>query len=106
MILRRYYHRHVRHHQRFHIAVFLTIIAVAWIVVPPVTRFFETVGSYDPKVYEPKDAERGMWLANRPLSLEGISWDTLLKVALFIFAGLAWLAVAPGMQRPGRSSRR
>ena len=37
MSLRRYYHHHVKHHQRFHVAVLLTIVAVAWVAVPAVT---------------------------------------------------------------------
>ena len=107
MTLRRFYHRHVKRHHRFNAAVFLTIFAVAWVAVPAVTRFIETVGSYDPRGYEPKDADRGVWLENRtPLFFEGLTWENILKIALFIFAGLAWLAVAPSLQRPGRPTRR
>ncbi|HEV8640887.1 MAG TPA: hypothetical protein VGV13_07310 [Methylomirabilota bacterium] len=107
MRLRRYYYHHVKPHQRFHIAVFLTIIAVAWIAVPGVARFVETIGSYNPAGYEPKDGERAEWLAKRdPNPFGYLTWENLLKIALFIFVGLAWLAVAPTLQRPGRSLRR
>ena len=107
MSLRRYYHRQVKHHQRFHVAVFLTILAVAWVAVPAVTSFVETVGRYVPRVYEPKDTERGLWLEQRGTPfIQSLTWENILKVALFIFAALAWLAVAPSIQRPGRPTRR
>jgi hypothetical protein len=106
MSLRRFYHHHVKHHQRFNVAVFLTIVAVAWVAVPPVSDVFNTIGLYDPRAYEPKDAERAEWLARRDvLALPQVSWENLGKVALIIFVGLAWLAVTP-RARPGRSSRR
>ncbi|MBI1736106.1 MAG: hypothetical protein HYR51_13100 [Candidatus Rokubacteria bacterium] len=106
MSLRRYYHRHVRHHHRFNIAVLLTIIAVAWIAVPAVARFVETMSSYDPAVYEPKDGERGEWMAKHaPLSLDTLTWQTLLKVVLFVFAALAWFTVSSSATRPGGSAR-
>ncbi len=107
MSLRRYYHHHVKHHQRFHVAVLLTIVAVAWVAVPAVARFVDSVGSYDPKGYEPKDTERATWLEHRDgLLLDTLSWADLLKIALFIFAAIAWLAVAPAVHRPGRVPRR
>lgn len=107
MSLRRLYHRHVAHRGRFYVAVLLTIVAVAWIAVPLVVDFVQTVGSYDPSVYEPKDIQRGEYLATRGrISLDDLTWDNILKVALFIFSALAWMAVAPAMHRPGRSPRR
>ena len=106
MGLRRFYHHHVKHHQRFNVAVILTIVTVAWVAVPPVSSVFQTIGVYDPRGYEPKDAERGEWLARRDaLRLPAVSWENLAKIALIIFVGLAWLAVTP-RTRPGRSSRR
>lgn len=112
MSLRRFYHRHVRHHHRFNIAFLLTIVAVAWIAVPAVARFVDTVGSYNPAVYEPKDGERGTWMAQQgSLSLDTLTWQTVLKIALFVFAALAWFAVSssatrPGASRPGASAGR
>jgi hypothetical protein len=96
MSLRRRYHRHVRHHHRFSIAVVLTMIAVAWIAVPAVARFVDTVGSYDPRAYEPKDVQRGEWIASNPslYLVETLSWETVVKLVLFVFAALAWLAVS------------
>lgn len=102
-LLRRYYHHQFRHHQRFHVAVVLTIVAVSYAIVPAVVRFVESLATYNPIRYEPKDVERGAWLERKiPLGLADIAWDDLLKIALFILAGLAWLAVAP----PAGSERR
>ena len=113
MSLRRFYHRHVRHHHRFNVAVVLTMIAVAWIVVPAVARFVDTLGRYDPAVYEPKDIQRSQWIASNPsLLLETLTLETALKLALFVFAALAWFAVSsstPGAGSrpgPGRAPRR
>lgn len=107
MRLRRFYHRYVKHHHRFNIAVFLSILAVAWIVVPAVVRFVETVSQYNPLAYEPKDVERGQWVERRPiLSVEDLTLENILKLVLFLFAGLAWLLLAPTLQRSSRTGRR
>jgi hypothetical protein len=107
MSLRRYYHHHVKHHHRFHVAVLLTMIAVAWVAVPMVARFVDSLSSYDPAGYEPKDAARAQALGMRDgFSIVGVSWDDILKIVLFILAGLAWLAVAPSINRPSRAPRR
>ena len=106
MSLRRFYHRYVRHHHRFNIAVILTIVAIAWVVVPAVVSVVETVSLYNPEDYEPKDTERGHWLARRDaLSTAAFTLENVLKVILFLFVGLAWLLLAPTLQRPGRSRR-
>lgn len=104
MSLRRFYHRYVRHHHRFNIAVVLTMVAVAWIVVPAVARFVETLGRYDPAAYEPKDAQRTEWIASNPaLFVETLTWETAVKLALFVFAALAWFAVSSSTPRGGGS---
>lgn len=107
MSVRRFYHRHVRHHHRFNVAVILTIVAVSWIVVPAVVRIIDSAGSYAPSGYEPRDASRGEWLVNRgPITLDQfvLTWEDAAKLLLFLVVALAWLAVAPGTSR--RSGRR
>jgi hypothetical protein len=105
-LLRRYHHR-LRHHQRFHVAVLLTIVAVSYVAVPAVLRVVEAVGSYDPGGYDPKDFARGAWLARRGAATVGaLAWDDLVKFGLFVLAGLAWLAVGPAGASPRRRLRR
>lgn len=107
MSLRRFYHRYVKHHHRFNIAVILTIIALAWIVVPAVVSFVETVSQYNPLAYEPKDAQRGQLMGRRQaLAADVLTLENVLKIVLCLFAGLAWLMLAPTLQRSGRSGRR
>ncbi len=105
MSLRRYYHHHLKHHQRFHLAVMLTIVAVAYVVVPSVVQFIESAVNYNPRDYEPKDVERTQWLSRNPFRLDDFAWDNLIKVTLFVLAGLAWLAIGPG-RSPRPPSRR
>src|SRR5437773_6353628 len=62
MSLRRYYHRHFGHHERFHLAVIFTIVVVAYVVVPIAVRYIEALQGYSPHFYEPKDLERQEWL--------------------------------------------
>ena len=107
MSLRRFYHRYVRHHHRFNVAVTLTIVAIAWIVVPAVVSLVESFKHYNPQAYEPKDVERGQWIGRREvLTVEDFTWENILKLALFVFVGLAWLLLAPTLQRSSGSSRR
>jgi hypothetical protein len=105
MSLRRFYHRHVRHRHRFNVAIILTIVAIAWIVVPAVVSVIESLARYDPTVYEPKDIERGVWMRRQMLSVEHLTLENLLKLALFVFVGLAWLMLAPTLQRSSRPRR-
>lgn len=106
MSLRRFYHRYVRHHHRFNIAIILTVVAIAWIVVPAVVRLVDALAHYNPSAYEPKDLERGVWVGRRDiLSADHFTLENILKLALFVFAGLAWLLLAPGLQRSSRPRR-
>lgn len=102
--LRRVYHRHVKRHHRFNVAVILTIVAVSWIVVPPVVRIIDSAADYAPTDYDPRDVQRGERLVRGPMSLDDfvLTWEDAAKLLLFLIVALAWLAVAPGMRRSGR----
>jgi ribosomal protein S16 len=52
-------YRQARRKARFHFAVLLTIVVVAYVAVPQVARVIEAVGGYNPGHFEPKDLERG-----------------------------------------------
>jgi hypothetical protein len=102
MSLRRTYRR-ARRQARFTIAVLLTIVAVAYVAVPPVARLVESVGGYDPRHYEPKDLERAAWLqqADGATLFSRLPWDTLISVALFLLVAVVWLTLLP----PGPARR-
>ena len=95
--LRRYYHRHFGHNERFHLAVIFTILVVAWVAVPLVVRFIDAVRGYDPAFYEPKDFERQDWIKRQvaPAVLPGISWEIVIDVTLFLLVAVVWLTFVP-----------
>jgi hypothetical protein len=101
MSLRRAFRR-ARRQARFNFAVLLTIVAVAYVGVPHVARVVESLGGYNPGVYEPKDVERGAWLerATDATLLSRVSWDTLVNIALFLLVAVVWLTLVP--TRTGR----
>ncbi|OLC94092.1 MAG: hypothetical protein AUJ05_06400 [Candidatus Rokubacteria bacterium 13_1_40CM_3_69_38] len=103
MSLRRYYHRHFGHHERFHLAVIFTIVVVAYVVVPIAVRYIEALQGYSPHFYEPKDLERQEWLRRTgvPNQLAGLSWDVVVNTALLILVAVVWLTLVPT-----RASRR
>lgn len=53
--LRRAVQRHFGSHGRFHLAVVLSVFAVADVAVPRVARLLGSVARYNPAGYEPKD---------------------------------------------------
>jgi hypothetical protein len=103
MSLRRYYHRHFGHHERFHLAVILTIIVVAYVVVPVTVRYIEALQGYSPDHYEPKDLEREEWLRQKgiPRELAGLSWGAVVNAVLLILVAVVWVTLVPT-----RASRR
>ena len=101
--LRRYYRRHFGHHERFHVAVILTIVIVAYVVVPVAVRYIDALQGYSPAAYEPKDRERQDLLSQRgvPEGLAGLSWEVVVNTLLVILVAVVWLTLVPT-----RASRR
>lgn len=97
MSLRRYYHRRFGHHERFHLAVILTIVVAAYVVVPLVVRYIDALQGYAPSYYEPKDAAREAWLRQRgvPQDLAGVSWEVVVDILLFLLVAIVWLTLVP-----------
>jgi len=95
--------RRVRRLDRFHLAVFFTIVAVAYVAVPQVVRFIDAVRGYDPAYYEPKDFERQAWLKRQvaPAVLPGFSWEFMIDIILFLLVAVVWLTFVPA-RSPGR----
>ncbi|MGH7276275.1 MAG: hypothetical protein ACREIY_04530 [Candidatus Rokuibacteriota bacterium] len=97
MSLRRYYHRRFGHHERFHFAVVLTIVVVAYVVVPGVVRYIDALQGYSPTYYEPKDSQRQEWLRARgvPQQLTDVPFDVVVDIVLFVLVAIVWLTVVP-----------
>jgi hypothetical protein len=107
MSLGRALRRHVRRYDRFHVAVFLTIVVAAYVAVPQVVKFVDAVRGYDPAFYEPKDFERQAWIKRQvaPTMLPGFSWEIVIDILLFLLVAVVWLTFVPA-RGPGRHSRR
>jgi hypothetical protein len=86
--------------QRFHIAVLLTIVVLAYAGVPHVARVVDSLAGYSPSHYEPKDAERETWVQKSEESLLAtIPWTTVVNVLLFLLVAIVWLTVVPPIAR-------
>jgi hypothetical protein len=94
---RRSLRRRLRRYDRFHLAVVLTILVVAYVAVPQVVRFVDAVRGYDPAFYEPKDFERQAWIKRQvaPEVLPGFSWEILIDIILFLLVAVVWLTFVP-----------
>jgi hypothetical protein len=84
--------------------VIVTIVVVAYVLVPSVARFLGAVGGYNPASYEPKDLARESWLDARGqvVGLPGVSREMVVNILLFLMVVVVWLALVP----PGASRRR
>ena len=105
--LRRAYHRGLGEHARFNFAVALTIVFVAWVVVPGVAGFVGAWAGYAPLYYEPKDLERPTWIDNATSDtlLARLQWNDVLGGALFLLMALVWLTVMADRTARHRRSR-
>jgi hypothetical protein len=101
--LRRYYQRRFGYHERFLVAMTITILVVAYVAVPLIVEFVDAVRGYDPAYYEPKDFERQDWLRRQiaPAALPGLSWEIVIDIVLFLLVAVVWLTCVPA-----RSPRR
>ena len=93
--------------RRFTLAVAVTIVVVAYVVVPWVSDLIEGIARYTPTFYEPKDFERG---GVRPVRTRTVAdpggWgpDALVKAGLCVLLVVVWfMATTDGGRRGGRS---
>ena len=79
----------------------VTIIVVAYLVVPNVARFLHAAGGYDPTGYEPKDTARASWLDSkgRMVGLPQFSVNQVINVALFVLVVVLWLNLTDRRRR-------
>ena len=88
--------------QRFHVAMLLTIVVLAYAGVPHVARVMDGMSGYTSGHYEPKDAEREAWIQKADDAfLAHIPWETVIHVLLFLLVAVVWLTLVPA-----RTSRR
>lgn len=114
-------HRHRRHRRwrpilgaraRFYVVTLLTIVTVAYVVVPLTVDLGDSMNAYAPKYYDPKDFTRGDYLADQarhgllPASmnvwLSGLSLDRVVGIGLVCVVIIAWLTILPDTSRSGR----
>jgi len=81
--------------------VIVTIVVVAYLVVPNVTRFLHAAGGYDPTGYEPKDTARASWLdaKGHMVGLPQFSIDQVVNVGLFVLVIVLWLNLTDRRRR-------
>lgn len=116
--------RHRRHHRsrltprlaariRFYVVTFLTIVAVSYVAVPVASDFAESMTSYAPRHYDPKDFTRNDYLAEQarqdttPQAHDGIfpaslSSNRLIGMGLVVVVVVAWLGLLPLSSREPR----
>ena len=89
--------RRFDHRTRFQFAVVLTIVAVAYVAVPPVVGFVESMAGYSPRDYEPKDFARGEWLRQQESGglIDRVSWQTASSILVFVIVAVVWLTLVP-----------
>jgi hypothetical protein len=90
--------------QRFHLAMLLTIVVLAYSGVPHVARVVEGLSGYTSGHYEPKDSEREAWVQRSEgpdAFLSRIPWGIVVQVMLFLLVAVVWLTLVPT-----RASRR
>ena len=98
MGLRRAYHRRFGRRERFAVAVVVTIVVVAYVIVPWVTRVVEGLASYDPGPYSPRDFARSAWQRDASQAEE---WTTgaAVNAGLLVLLALVWFMSAGGRPR-------
>ena len=79
----------------------VTIVVVAYLVVPNVAHFLQAAGGYDPTGYEPKDTARASWLDSkgRMVGLPQFSVNQVINAALFVLVVVLWLNLTDRRRR-------
>ena len=94
--LRHYYHKRFGRHGRFHLAVVLTVVVVAYVLVPWVAQLVDAARGYSPVYYEPKDFTRQDYLRQRGIVELLIPWKLIVNVVLLLLVAIVWLTLLPG----------
>jgi hypothetical protein len=83
------------------IAVAVTILVVAYVVVPFVADLVAGLGSYNPSGYEPRDFAR---MERQRAMPDAMLWtpEAVIKAALFVLLAVVWFVAATGGRPRGR----
>jgi hypothetical protein len=98
-----YHHHHHRHRPRrplFYLATALTIVVVAYVLVPPLTWLVDSLAGYMPRN---TPVPRAGWLRSPAPGLGDVTWDVLVDVGLLLVVAIVWITVVPratGRRRP------
>ena len=89
--------------RRFTFAVVVTVLVVAYTVVPWVSSLIEGMMTYSPVYYEPRDFAR---MERHRSITDPASWtgDALINAGLFVLLAVVWFMATSG-GRPGSRRR-
>lgn len=77
---------------RLYLYLVLTMLVVAYVVVPWTVAFIQSLSGYNPNYYEPRDPEREEYLSTQTASAESFyGWESAVKLVLLVLVGLLWL---------------
>ena len=84
------------------LAVAVTVVVVAYVVVPWVASVIDGLGTYSPWYYEPKDFARAAERERRITDPAAWTPDALVKAGLFVLLAVVWYVATTGGRSGGR----
>jgi len=94
--LRHDYHERFGRHRHFHLAVVLTAVVVAYLLVPWVAQLVDAARGYSPVYYEPKDFTRQEYLRQRGIVVMIVPGKIIVNVVLLLLVAIVWMTLLPG----------
>jgi hypothetical protein len=77
--------------RKFYVLTGLLVVAVGLVVVPVITRVIESMISYDPLGYEPKDFSRGQWITYRGIAEIFTGSEAYLSIAFLLLCAFFFM---------------
>lgn len=81
--------------RRFTLAVIVTVLVVAYVLVPWVADLLEGLATYNPTAHEPKDVLRGERVRG-PVDPGAWTPQSLVKTGLFVLLAVVWFMATSG----------
>jgi Na+-driven multidrug efflux pump len=76
---------------KFYLLTVLLVVAVGVLVVPVITQVIESMMSFDPLGYEPKDASRSQWITSRGITEIFSGAEAYLTIAFLLLCALFFM---------------